>query len=51
MEAVAAGRIPGRELDALYDEAVRDTIEGRGVLKCASMNGLSCARHVECRRR
>jgi 5-methyltetrahydropteroyltriglutamate--homocysteine methyltransferase len=27
MEAVAAGRIPGRELDALYDEAVHDTIE------------------------
>jgi hypothetical protein len=27
MEAVAAGRIPGRELDALYDEAVCDTIE------------------------
>jgi 5-methyltetrahydropteroyltriglutamate--homocysteine methyltransferase len=27
MEAAAAGRIPGRELDALYDEAVRDTIE------------------------
>ena len=27
MEAFAAGRIPGRELDALYEEAVRDTIE------------------------
>jgi 5-methyltetrahydropteroyltriglutamate--homocysteine methyltransferase len=27
MEAAAAGRIPGRELDALYDAAVRDTIE------------------------
>src|ERR687892_533218 len=27
IEAFASGRIPGRELDALYDEAVRDTIE------------------------
>src|ERR671919_1666345 len=27
IEAFASGRIPGRELDTLYDEAVRDTIE------------------------
>jgi methionine synthase II (cobalamin-independent) len=27
IEVFASGRIPGRELDALYDEAVRDTIE------------------------
>ena len=26
MEAFASGRIPGRELDSLFDEAVRDTI-------------------------